>query len=328
MSRLARLLDANLLILLVVVYVLAAFLPALGTLIRTQVVFDRPFPVLLLSVMLFLAGIGIEPREVHKATKSWFHVLAGCVLMVVAPGLIVLLLGGLPISYPVGMLAGLGLVALMPTAASSVAWTQLSRGNVTINIAMLLMSTLLTPFVLGMFWQHDTTGLAESKIPVVILGMWIVPALLLGVLVRYFLGTARVQGLRPMLKSGNASILLLLNYANASAALPEIVRDFRPLQVMAIVATTLAMCAVVFTLGSVATRLVEKDRAKSRSLVYGMGLKNTGMALVVAGLWAETLPLAMVAIIVYTFSQHLLAAMYHQWNLRIDSAEETADGAN
>lgn len=316
LASLARKLDAYLLALLLVVYALAAFLPGPGMVIRTQEVFHCPVTVLMLSVMLFLAGLGIEAREVRQAMRSWWHVLIGCVLLVAAPWGIVAALGALPLLLPVGLLAGLGLVALMPSAASSVAWTQLSRGNVAINVALILLSTILTPVLLGVITQQSHASYGEAGTSILEIGMWIVPSVLLGALVRHLVGEARVHAAKPMLKVGSASILLLLNYANASAALPKIVGDFQPMVLLVLVLTVWGMCGGIFVLSWFLTRWLNVGDSEARSLVFGIGMKNTGMALVLAGLWLEQFPLALVAIIIYTFSQHLFAAGFHQWNLR------------
>ncbi|PQO28832.1 bile acid:sodium symporter family protein [Blastopirellula marina] len=318
---LARKIDTYLLPLLLVVYGLAAFLPDLGIAMRTQEVFRCPLTVIMLSAMLFLAGIGIEAREVRQALRSWWHVLVGCVLLVAAPWAIVVALGAFPLLLPVGMLSGLGLVALMPSAASSVAWTQLSRGNVAINVALILLSTILTPVLLGVIAQQSHASFGEAGTSILEIGMWIVPSVLLGAFVRHLVGEARIHFARPMLKVGSASILLLLNYTNASVALPKIVGNFQPLVLLVLVLAVWGMCGTVFASSWCLTRWLKIGESESRSLVFGIGMKNTGMALVLAGLWLEQYPFAMVAIIVYTFSQHLLAAGFHQWNLRSDSGE-------
>lgn len=321
LAGLARKIDAYLLTLLLVVYALAAFQPSLGMTIRSQEVWHCPLTVLMLSGMLFLAGLGIEAGEVRRALRSWQHVLVGCVLLVLAPWGVVATLNVLPGLFPAGILAGLGLVALMPSAASSVAWTQLSRGNVAINVALILLSTILAPALLGVIAQQSHFHFGEAGTSILEIGMWIVPAVLVGALVRQLVGATRIQFIRPMLKVGSASILLLLNYVNASAALPKIVGDFQPLVLLVLVLTVWGMCGAVFFASWCLTRWFGVGEAEARSLVFGIGMKNTGMALVLAGLWLEQYPLALVAIIIYTFSQHLLAAGYHQWNLRADAVK-------
>ncbi|WP_158545411.1 bile acid:sodium symporter family protein [Bremerella cremea] len=323
LAGLARKIDAYLLALLLVVYALAAFQPGLGMMIRSQEVFHCPLTVLMLSGMLFLAGLGIEAKEVRQAMRSWRHVLGGCVLLVAAPWGIVAILNTWPALFPAGILAGLGLVALMPSAASSVAWTQLSRGNVAINVALILLSTIFAPAMLGGIAQQSHFILGEAGTSILEIGMWIVPAVLVGALVRHLVGAARIQFIRPMLKVGSASILLLLNYANASAALPRIVGDFQPMILLVLVLTVWGMCGTVFLASWYLTRWLGVGEAEARSLVFGIGMKNTGMALVLAGLWLEQYPLALVAIIIYTFSQHLFAAGYHQWTVRFDSVAKT-----
>ena len=323
LARLARMLDAWLLVLLLGVYALAAFLPTMGIIIREQVVFDHPLPVVLLSAMLLSAGIGIEAREVRHAVGSWWQVLIGCVLLVAAPWLVVSLLGLGASFFPPGILAGLALVALMPSAASSVAWTQLSRGNVAVNVALILLSTLATPLLLGLFWRSGgESSLGEAGLPIFSVGVWIIPSILLGVLIRYLVGETRVAAIRPILKVGSAMILLLLNYINASVALPDIVGNFQPGILFVLALTVLGTCGSVFAVTYLATTWLRTPPPQARALWFGIGMKNTGMALVLAAIWLEDSPLALVAIITYTFTQHLLSAAIHQRTLPADAKPE------
>ncbi|WP_158264983.1 bile acid:sodium symporter family protein [Blastopirellula marina] len=319
LARLARMLDAWLLVLLLGVYALAAFLPTMGILIRKQVVFGNPLPVVLLSAMLLSAGIGIEAREVRHAIGSWWQVLIGCVLLVAAPWLVVSILGLGSSFFPPGILAGLALVALMPSAASSVAWTQLSRGNVAVNVALILLSTLATPLLLGLFWDGGESNFGEAGLPIISVGVWIIPSILLGVLIRYLAGEARIAAIRPMLKVGSATILLLLNYINASVALPEFVGNFQPGILFVLTLTVLVTCGSVFAVTYLATSWLKTPAPQARALWFGIGMKNTGMALVLAAIWLEDSPLALVTIISYTFTQHLLSAAIHQRTLPADA---------
>lgn len=319
LARLARMLDAWLLVLLLGVYALAAFLPTMGTIIREQVVLDHPLSVVLLSAMLLSAGIGIEAREVRAAVSSWWQVLLGCVLLVAAPWLVVSLLGLGASFFPPGILAGLALVALMPSAASSVAWTQLSRGNVAVNVALILLSTLATPLLLGLFWDGGGSSLDEAGLPILSVAVWIIPAILLGVLIRYLAGEARIAAIRPMLKVGSATILLLLNYINASGALPKFVSNFQPGILFVLALTVLGTCGSVFAMTYLATTWLKTPTPQARALWFGIGMKNTGMALVLAAIWLKDSPLALVAIITYTFVQHLLSATIHQRTLPADA---------
>ena len=319
--RLAELLNTHTLPLLVGAYVLAAYMPEVGTVIRQRTVFNQPTPMLLLSALMLFAGIGIEPGEIRRAATRWRYVLAGCVLLTIIPTILVALLATLPLNYPPGILAGLGLVALMPSAASSVAWSQVSRGNVAINVALLLLSTLFAPVIVSLFWQHGLAELENIGEPVLMLSIWIVPPIVLGALTRQLLGVERLRSIKSMLKIGSVTVLLLLNYSNASAALPEIVHNIQLTNLVIVIAITMGVCGTVFGVVSVLARRIGVGQSEATALVFGTGMKNTGMALVMAAIWLEQVPLATVAIIAYTGSQHLLAGIYHQWNLRIGTLE-------
>jgi BASS family bile acid:Na+ symporter len=129
--------------------------------------------------------------------------------------------------------------------------------------------------------------------------------------VGWWAGKERLAAVRPRLKLASATVLLLLNYANASLALPQVVADFHPQRLSWLVAVTLGVCATTFLSGWLLARAGRLEPAARHSLVFGIGMKNTGIALTLAALWVESQPLATVAIIAYTLTQHMLAAGYH-----------------
>ena len=229
------------------------------------------------------------------------------------------LLMQLPISIPPGVLPGLGLVALMPAAASSAAWTHLSRGNMAMSFGLLAASTLLSPLVLA---AQRKVEVVDSDTTALTLAVWVVFAIIASSLVRWRAGAERVAAVRPQRKLLSTAVLLVLNYSNAATALPEVFAtfDLRALFTTAAIVTT--CCASGYLVAWLLTWIVGAESAIRRAIVFGVGMKNTGMALVLAGLWLESQPLATLAIILYTLCQHVFAAAYHQELNAFDAAAQ------
>jgi BASS family bile acid:Na+ symporter len=128
----------------------------------------------------------------------------------------------------VGMV-GLALVASMPIAGASTAWSQNCNGSIALSLGLVLSTTmlspLLTPFVLHMVgfvttgdYSEDLHELASGG-ATSFLGIWVLLPTLLGIFAHLVVDELRVTKAMPYLKLINYLVLLLLNYSNASLTL-------------------------------------------------------------------------------------------------------------
>lgn len=188
------------------------------------------------------------------------------------------------------ILVGLALVAAMPIAWASTAWAQNSNGNLALSLGLVLSSTVLSPIItpvaLSIFGEM-ASGKYESILqdPVAygsgpFLGVWIVLPSILGLCVRFAVPESQLNAAMPFIKLVNCLVLLLLNYSNASASLPQAVadRDFDFLGVT--LGITAGLCVAAFASGYGLSRLFKVDEAERVSLMYGLGMNNNGTGLV------------------------------------------------
>ena len=314
-TELSRSVERHVVLLLLGTYFAASFWPAVGQAIRATNLISVPLPLLMLAILLFLSGFGVDNRQFQVAFRWRWLLIAAQFALWGVPWTTVWLFRQLPATFPPGLLAGLWLVALMPTAASSVAWSQLCGGNQAVSVGLLAFSTLLSPFLIAALWRFDIAAngeLGATDTAVAALIGWVVPVVVLGGIIRWRTGEQGVQAIRPYMKLFSTGLLLILNYANASVALPQVLADMDWQLMTTLAAVTLIVCGTGFCVGRLVTHLVCRESSVASAVVLGAGLKNTGMAIVLAGLWLETQPLAVVTIIFYTLTQHLLAAFYHR----------------
>ncbi len=184
---------------------------------------------------------------------------------------------------------------MMPTAASSVAWSQLGRGNIAISVGLLATSTLLSPLIIAGVGRFDITmtggelSATANSTAARLIG-WIIPAVLAGGIVRWWAGSDRIATLRPHTRLLSTAVLLVLNYANAALALPQVFTDPSWMILAAIATATASICGCGFLTGWLFTRIAGVEPSMRCAFVFGIGMKNTGMALVIAGLWLEGQP--------------------------------------
>lgn len=134
---------------------------------KTQVT----LPMLLLALLLLNAGLGVQtsrPRELLRTSPLLAAGLAANLLVPLA-FLFTLSQSLRPWHEPDEtqcLLVGLALVAAMPVAGSSTAWSQNNNGDLSISLGLVLLSTMLspltTPLALNAVGQMASDGYAAD----------------------------------------------------------------------------------------------------------------------------------------------------------------------
>jgi BASS family bile acid:Na+ symporter len=312
-------------------YVLAAFFPGLGLAIRGTAWHDLDLlgedttitlPMLMLAWLLFNAGLGVKPAELRHLFRSPLALLLGLLGNLVVPiAYIYLVVACMALWHnPVEVqeiLVGLALVASMPIAGSSTAWSQNADGDLALSLGLVLGSTFLSPWttpaaLVALGWlahgtyAHDLQALATYGTSSFLLVCVLVPSLA-GMLARWALGEARMAAAAPYLKLVNSTNLLLLGYANASVSLPQTVADPDWDFLAVMLAIVVSLCLLAFAAGYVIARFLRSDRAQQASLMFGLGMNNNGTGMVLAAMALSNHPRVLLPIIFYNLVQHLVA---------------------
>ena len=284
---------------------------------------DVSLPLLMLATLLFNAGLGVKTRELRHLARQPWPLIGGQIANLLTPLTFIIGLSFLMKLWHnpdevQQILVGLALVASMPIAGASTAWAQNASGNLALSLGLVLMTTLLSPwltplvlhavgFVATGDYFEDLHELASGTIGA-FLGVWVILPSLLGIAARAVIGGTRIGAIKPALKVANYVVLVLLNYANASLSLPG-VRSSPDLDFLTIMlAIALALCSFAFASGYLVARLLRADRDSLVSLVFGLGMNNNGTGLVLASLALADHPGVMLPIIFYNLVQHLVAS--------------------
>jgi BASS family bile acid:Na+ symporter len=333
MEKLARFIHRQFLWLVLGSYALAAVWPAVGLWIREAAVgqfaisneeIRLTFPVLLLAILLWNAGLGVHAGELRHILRNPRALLSGLLANLILPLAFIFAIGQLMRLWhnpdeTQNILVGLALIAAMPIAGSSTAWSQKTNGNMVLSVGLVLLSTLLSPlttpvalhsvgFMTTGDYSEDLHELAATGTGI-FLGLFVVVPLMLGILTRCVTGKAWLAMANPHLKLVNVVVLLLLLYTNASTSLPQAVSvpDWDFLAVM--LAIVMGLCLVTFGFGWVLGHLLKTNTAERTSLMYGLGMNNNGTGLVLASMALPAHPMVMLPIILYNLVQHLAAGV-------------------
>ncbi|MBV8318540.1 MAG: bile acid:sodium symporter [Planctomycetaceae bacterium] len=330
-ERLSHFLHKNLLWLLLGSYAVAAAWPGPGLKARNvsvgRVAFfheqvNLTLPVLTLAALLLNAGLGVRVSQLRGLARRPAALLSG-----LAANLLI------PIAYILGVslamdawhnpdevqniLVGLALIASMPIAGSSTAWSQNADGDLALSLGLVLGSTLLSPlttplalYAVGFMargdYAEDLHELAAGGAGA-FLALGVILPSFLGIALRSAVGERRIAAAKPALRPINTGVLLFLNYSNASAALPQAIARPDPDFLAATLAIVVGLCALMFAAGWALARSVRAGRERRVSLMFGLGMNNNGSGLVMASLALADHPRVLLPIIFYNLVQHLVA---------------------
>jgi BASS family bile acid:Na+ symporter len=318
---------------LVASYVVAGLAPRFGLWIKSQTFGTVTFfgdsttitlPTVLLGFLLFNAGLGTQTAGLRHLARNWVVLVAGLVANVLVPvAFIFCVTAGLRAWHNPdevqNILVGLALVASMPIAGSSTAWSQNANGDLVLSLGLVLGSTFLSPWATPLAlhavgfmttgdYSEDLHELAASGTGAFLFLCVLLPSLA-GIGVRRLLSEVRMRAANQWLKLANFAALWVLNYSNASVSLPQSIRDpdFDFLGVILSVVVTL--CVVAFASGWLIARLLKTGQPERTSLMFGLGMNNNGTGLVLASMSLADHPRVLLPIIFYNLVQHLVAGV-------------------
>jgi len=314
--------------LLLAAYVLAALLPSFGTWIRTATLggphgtqHSPSLSLMMLALLLFNAGLGLGREHFTSLIRRPFILFVALGVTLCVPAVMLLLLippaSAGQFDELNSILAGLTLVAAMPIANASAAWSQNANANMAISLSLVCCSTFLAPVTaplilpaLGKFFGTGHQGalnqLASSFGAVFVLG-WVVLPTVSGIVLRSLLGTTRMRAAAPRIRMANSINLLLLNYTHASAFLPKILADSQVRLLIVTLGAAMLFCAGLAAIGWITGGFLRADLPERIALMFGVGMKNNGVALVLASLFLAEYPTVSLTIVFCTLGQHLVA---------------------
>lgn len=335
----SRFIHRHFLLLLFCAYVLAAIAPQFGLWLRHIQFGQVQWPdggsvkitisLLMLSFLLFNAGLGIKVKELAGLWNRPAIIVFGFIANMAVPIILVLGLRGMMQLWHSSdelqnLLVGLAMIISMPIAGSSTAWSQNANGNLSLSLGLVFLSTILspltTPMVLNVFgcitsgdYSSDLHELACQGTNAFMMITVVLPSIL-GILVHFLLGEQRTVLVKPYLKLGNFIVLLLLNYSNAATSLPEVFSkpdlDF----LVFVYGSAMVLCVAAFGAGWLLSRALKADKSDQAALMFGLGMNNNGTGLVLAATTLSDHPTVMLPMIFYTLVQQIIAALI-DWKL-------------
>ena len=234
------------------------------------------------AFITFTNSLGGDFHDLAKVARHPLPVVTIFLLLHVVMPLITLGVGR--VLFPDAPLFALGLLLeySIPTAISSLMWTGVAGGSMSLTLAMVMLDTILAPFVVpfslrvfaGSVVEMDAMGMMKD-----LLFMVALPAVLAMALHQKTYGKVKTT-LKPVLDPFSKIMLLTIIAINATGCAPYL-KALDRTRVMVIVAVFL-LCLLGFFLGYLSGRLMKKSYATTFSMALTTGSRNISAGAVLA----------------------------------------------
>lgn len=236
----------------------------------------------LFAFMTFANSLGGGFREMADVARRPLPVVVIFAILHVAMPLLALAAGELLFPEAPLFTTGLVLEYAIPTGVASLLWVSIGRGNTSMCLSVVLLDTLLAPFVipltlrvlLGSVVEMDTASMVGD-----LMIMVAIPALLAMTLFQMTRGRVAAT-VKPRLAPFAKLTMLVLVLANATGCAPFL-RDITPTLVKLICAV-FALCLLGFFLGYQAARLLKADFPTAVTMSLNSGIRNIAAGSVLA----------------------------------------------
>ena len=236
----------------------------------------------LFAFMTFANSLGGGFREMADVARRPLPVVVIFAILHVVMPLLALAAGKLLFPEAPLFTTGLVLEYAIPTGVASLLWVSIGRGNTSMCLSVVLLDTLLAPFVipltlrvlLGSVVEMDTASMVGD-----LMIMVAIPALLAMTLFQTTRGRVAAT-VKPRLAPFAKLTMLVLVLANATGCAPFL-RDITPTLVKLICAV-FALCLLGFFLGYQAARLLKADFPTAVTMSLNSGIRNIAAGSVLA----------------------------------------------
>ncbi|GAA3770594.1 hypothetical protein GCM10022403_002410 [Streptomyces coacervatus] len=311
-------------------YAAAALLPVPGLWLRRPHLVGIPglaelslrTPQLLLALVLFSAGLQVPLRELRLLLRRPAALVAGLVLHVVAPLLIVPGVAFALRQSPdrdggSGMVAAMILIVAMPVAAGATVWTAKGDGDQPTAVGLVLASTLVSPITVPLtlaalcpLLRGDYAGrladAAQTAGHAFALTSVVLPCGA-GMLCRLLLPRRMSGRLAETAVAVALPASLLLTYVNASGVLGPFIRHPRPVLLAAALAVAATVCGLSFTLGRLAAHALRLDARAGASVTLACGMNNSSASAVLITTTLPDRPQILLPVLAYGLLQKVAA---------------------
>lgn len=318
-------------LLLIVCYTLAAIYPQPGIQINHTVLAQYvisgelvPFRLSMLPmfIMIFIAAINVEFNDIAALPKLLPVIAITSVSNLIVRLTIIfisayLLKDLLDLNTFQNMIVGLSLVSASPTAPSSTAWTRKAHGNVTVSLAVYILTNFASPasaalllsitgiLITGVFGSefHKFASHGSSSFVLVCV---LLPCTL-GLIARFLLGEKTIKAAGPYLSLLSLTSLMIAIYANTCTSLPRIISHPDYSFILLALVLVIVLCASSYANALVCCNIFKTSKSVRTALMFAGGINMQASSLIMACTYLPTHPGVVLPLILFSCIQYIAA---------------------
>jgi bile acid:Na+ symporter, BASS family len=255
----------------------------------------------------FAGSLGSNLQSLREAILHPLPILIAISLLHVIMPLWAWGIGSITFNGDIYTITGFILGMAIPTGITSLIWVSIYKGNIAMTLSIILIDTLLSPFLVPMTISFIIGHKIEMEITSImtgLLGMIVIPSLLgiaLNHLTKGKVKTSWCPGLAPFAKIGLCLVVLL----NGAVVAPFLKNPSLKLLMIALVVLFIAITGYLFAflLGI----LLKRDREIVMALTFTAGMRNISAGSVIAITYFP--PQVAVPVVIAMLFQQVLASL-------------------
>ncbi|WP_151734519.1 bile acid:sodium symporter family protein ['Paenibacillus yunnanensis' Narsing Rao et al. 2020] len=262
------------------------------------------------AFMTFAGSLSSNFNDLKWVLRRPYPLVASLIILHMLMPLLGFVTGNLVFQGDPLVITGILLAFAIPTGIVSFMWVSIYKGNIALTLSLILIDTLLAPFVVpltlkvlvGAEIRLDIWGMMQSLVLMVAL-----PSIA-GLLLNHRTKGKVKLTLSPILAPFSKLGLILVISINSSVIAPYLI-DFS-VKLAVILLTMLLLAACGYFIGWQCARLFKWDHSIATALTFNCGMRNINAGTVLA---ITYFPAAVaVPVIMCSLFQQILASIYAQ----------------
>ncbi|MEK5389925.1 bile acid:sodium symporter family protein [Margalitia sp. FSL K6-0131] len=260
------------------------------------------------AFMTFAGSLGSNFQSLKQVVTHPFSIIIGLIILHVLMPIWALGIGHAVFHGDAYTITGLVLGMVIPTGVTSVIWVSIYRGNMALTLSLILIDTLLSPFIVpytlslivGQKVELDTLGIMKGLFEMVV-----IPSILAMMLNQWTKGKIK-DTLGPKLAPFSKICLGLVVMLNGAVIAPHLKNVSLKLVGIGVVVFFIAFTGYLFSF--LIGRILKRDLETTVALTFLGGMRNISAGAVIAVSYFP--PAVATPVIIAMLFQQVLASVF------------------
>ncbi|WP_449539620.1 bile acid:sodium symporter family protein [Ferdinandcohnia sp. Marseille-Q9671] len=260
------------------------------------------------AVITFSGALSSNFKSLHRAIANPFPIIVALLVLHLIMPAWALMVGHLTFPGDSFTITGLVLAVVIPTGVASFIWASMKNGNIALTLSIILIDTLISPFVV----PYSLTLFVGSNVEMDILSimkgliyMVVLPSIL-GMIVNHLTKGNCTKTISPILSPFSKIFLGIVIMINSAEIAPYLQNINLKLIKTGVIVFFIAFCGYLVSWGI--ARLLKFDKDIIIAVIYTGGMRNISAGAVIAITFFP--PEVAVPVVIGMLFQQILASIY------------------